>query len=63
MPVIRNYISKFAKFMETQSPEFKQNFIQIQFYLIGSTYKLHSRELSDGEIDLDCCTMIIIYLS
>ena len=62
MPVIRNYINKGVKLFSTQSSEFKLNFVHIQFYLVGSTYKLHSKDITDGELDLDCCAILLIYL-
>ena len=45
VPVLRNFISKGANMIITQKEEFRNNFMQMFFYLISNIYKNHTQEL------------------
>ena len=63
MPVLRNYIQKSAALpsSEPQFEGFKNNIIQLLFYLVGQMYKKPPNEFS-GELDITCCAALLIYL-
>lgn len=62
MPVIRNYIQKIS-LMSTEAnfEPLKANMLGLLFYLISEMYKKGSNEYS-GELDITCCTALLIYL-
>ena len=63
MPVLRNYIQK-SSALPTTEPQFegfRANIIQLLFYLVGEMYKKPPNEFS-GELDITCCTALLIYL-
>lgn len=62
MLVIRNYIAKGAKFVNSQNEAFKDSFVKMLFHLISETYKMHDRDVVNGEVDLDCATIMMVYM-
>ena len=62
MLVIRNYIAKGAKFVNSQNEAFKDSFVKMLFHLIGETYKMHDRDVVNGEVDLDCAAILMVYM-
>lgn len=63
MPVLRNYIQK-SSALTSNEPHidgFKTNIIQLLFYLVSEIYKKPPNEFS-GELDITCCTALLIYL-
>lgn len=62
MPVLRNYIQK-TSLMSAQInyQPLKNNLISLLFFLISQTYKKGPNEYS-GELDITCCTALLIYL-
>lgn len=60
VPVLRNYLSKGAAMVLSQKEEFRLNFIQMFFYLIGNIFKQQTQE-PDGETLIDCATILMVY--
>lgn len=54
-------MSKGEAMIVAQNNYFKQNFVQVLFYLINTVYKNHSKDGSEGENDLNCATVLAIY--
>ena len=62
MPVLRNYIQKTSAMRgEPNFEPLKNNLISLLFYLFSEMYKKGSNEYS-GELDLTCCTALMVYL-
>lgn len=61
MPVLRNYIQKSSVNSETNQEILKASIIQLLFYLVSELYKRPPNDFN-GELDLTCCTALLIYL-
>lgn len=61
MPVIRNYIRKGSSIIMDNQDAFKTNLLHLLFYLINTVYTKGPSEIN-GELEMDCCTALLIYL-
>ena len=46
----------------SQKDEFKNNFLQMFFYLIGNIFKLNNLPDLESETELDCALILLVYL-
>ncbi len=58
---MRNYIQKSAVNQDANQEILKASIIQLLFYLVSEMYKRPPNDFN-GELDLTCCTALLIYL-
>lgn len=61
MPVLRNYIQKSSVSNEPNQEILKASIVQLLFYLLSEMYKRPPNDFN-GELDITCCTALLIYL-
>lgn len=61
MPVLRSYIQKGSNIIIAHEDVFKTNFMQLFFFMINQIYKKGPNDFT-GEIDMTCCSALLIYL-
>ena len=64
VPILRNYLGKGYTMILGQKPEFRMNVVSLIMYMVIQVYKKGSSNASemDGEIHLDCCSIMLVYL-